>query len=232
MFPETSHSLPIFRFICLFSVESILKIKLYNSFPVPLVCLPAPLPPGTLGISFVFHVCNFSNILKLFVPGSSLVVQWLRLRAFTAVAWIQSLVGKLRSHKPHGAAKNKNSLFLSTSFCSLFSSLSVLTEVFSVLCTVSNVTTITNSFIFSLQFLTWALTAAISSSYIILFYLPRTFKNLCCNSCFTCFEFEISHFWFALWKQVFSFFGWIFSVWYLFFTVPFSFSPYSIFLDS
>ena len=28
--------------------------------------------------------------------GSSLVVQWLELGAFTAVAWVQSLVGELR----------------------------------------------------------------------------------------------------------------------------------------
>ena len=31
-----------------------------------------------------------------------LVVQWLRLGAFTALTWVLFLVGKLRSHKPHG----------------------------------------------------------------------------------------------------------------------------------
>lgn len=34
---------------------------------------------------------------------NSLMVQWLGLRAFIAMAWIQSLVGELRSCKPHGA---------------------------------------------------------------------------------------------------------------------------------
>ena len=35
------------------------------------------------------------------------MVQWLGLRAFTAVAQVQSLVGELRSHKPCSAAKKK-----------------------------------------------------------------------------------------------------------------------------
>ena len=37
--------------------------------------------------------------------GTSLAVQWLGLRAFTAWALVQSLVGELRSHKPRGTAK-------------------------------------------------------------------------------------------------------------------------------
>ena len=37
--------------------------------------------------------------------GTSLVVQWLGLPVFTAVAWVQSLVGELRSHKPRHMAK-------------------------------------------------------------------------------------------------------------------------------
>ena len=40
--------------------------------------------------------------------GNTLTVQWLGLRAFTAVAWVPSLVGKLRSHKPRGGAKKKS----------------------------------------------------------------------------------------------------------------------------
>ena len=40
-------------------------------------------------------------------PGSSLVVQWLELRAFSAMAQIQSLVRELRSCKPCSAAKKK-----------------------------------------------------------------------------------------------------------------------------
>ena len=42
---------------------------------------------------------------KMYKQGNSLVVQWLGLRAFTAVAQVQSLVGELRSHKPCSAAK-------------------------------------------------------------------------------------------------------------------------------
>ena len=37
--------------------------------------------------------------------GNSQVVQWLGLGAFTLVAWVQSLVGELRSYKPQGTAK-------------------------------------------------------------------------------------------------------------------------------
>ena len=33
------------------------------------------------------------------------MVQWLGLGAFTAGAWVRSLVGELRSQKPQGAAK-------------------------------------------------------------------------------------------------------------------------------
>ena len=38
---------------------------------------------------------------------NSLAVQWLGLCILTAVSWVQSLVGELRSHKPCGAAQNK-----------------------------------------------------------------------------------------------------------------------------
>ena len=38
--------------------------------------------------------------------GNSLVVQWLRLCAVIAMAWVQSLVRKLRSHKSHSTAKH------------------------------------------------------------------------------------------------------------------------------
>ena len=41
------------------------------------------------------------------VIRSSLVVQWLALGAFTAMAWLRSLVGELRSCKLRGAAKKK-----------------------------------------------------------------------------------------------------------------------------
>ena len=39
--------------------------------------------------------------------GNFLVVQWLRLGIFMAMAWIRSLVGKLGNHKLHDMAKNK-----------------------------------------------------------------------------------------------------------------------------
>ena len=41
------------------------------------------------------------------MSGNSLVVQWLGLSAFTARAWVQSLVRELRSHKPSGATRKK-----------------------------------------------------------------------------------------------------------------------------
>ena len=40
-------------------------------------------------------------------PGSSLVAQWLEFWAFTAVAWVESLVRELSAHKPHSTAKRK-----------------------------------------------------------------------------------------------------------------------------
>ena len=45
------------------------------------------------------------ELLKNSPLGNSLEVQWLGLGAFTAVAQVQSLVGELRSCKPHGVAK-------------------------------------------------------------------------------------------------------------------------------
>ena len=40
--------------------------------------------------------------------GTSLAVQWLELCTHTAGAWVRSLVGELKPHKPRGKAKNKN----------------------------------------------------------------------------------------------------------------------------
>ena len=37
--------------------------------------------------------------------GNSQVLQWLELCTLTSVALVQSLIGKLGSHKLHGAAK-------------------------------------------------------------------------------------------------------------------------------
>ena len=49
----------------------------------------------------------FYRLRKLKLRGNSLVVQWLGLSTFTAGAQVQSLVGELRSCKPHGVAKKK-----------------------------------------------------------------------------------------------------------------------------
>ena len=45
---------------------------------------------------------------QLSIFRNSLAVQWLRIGTFIAVAWVQSLVGELRSHKLHNSAKNNN----------------------------------------------------------------------------------------------------------------------------
>ena len=39
--------------------------------------------------------------------GNSLVAQWLGLSIFTARAWVQSLVGEPRFHKPHSKKKKE-----------------------------------------------------------------------------------------------------------------------------
>ena len=46
------------------------------------------------------------------IVGSSLVASWLGFQAFAAVAWVQFLVGELRSCKPDGVAKEKKKFFL------------------------------------------------------------------------------------------------------------------------
>ena len=47
------------------------------------------------------------RFLKKLKIGNSLAVQWLGLSTFIAGAQVQSVVGELGSHKPHGAAKKK-----------------------------------------------------------------------------------------------------------------------------
>ena len=60
--------------------------------------------------------------IKKCVSGNSLVVQWLRFRAFTIVAWIQSLVRELRSYMPCREPEKKKKVFLRDSrpFCPHF----------------------------------------------------------------------------------------------------------------
>ena len=45
--------------------------------------------------------------MKKWIEGNPLAVQWLRLSAFTARIWVQSLAGELRPHKPHSTAKKE-----------------------------------------------------------------------------------------------------------------------------
>ena len=56
------------------------------------------------------------EIIIIIVTGNSLMVQWLGLRSFTAVAWTQSLVGELESYKMCGMAKNKKGKKLSQNY--------------------------------------------------------------------------------------------------------------------
>ena len=64
--------------------------------------------------SILFKEINLKGMIYLKIKtvvtlkggtGNALVVQWLGLSAFTAVAQGQSLVGELRSLKQHGTAK-------------------------------------------------------------------------------------------------------------------------------
>ena len=50
--------------------------------------------------------------------GNSLVVQWLGLHTVTAGAWVQGLVGELRSCKPHCRAKRKHPKVVAMSYSS------------------------------------------------------------------------------------------------------------------
>ena len=57
--------------------------------------------------SFVkYHLILFHQVKNSFL-GSSLVAQWLGLQAFTAMVQVQSLIEKLRFHKPNCEAKKK-----------------------------------------------------------------------------------------------------------------------------
>ena len=53
------------------------------------------------------HICGNMLFKSDLTSGNSLAAQWLGLSAFTAVAWVQSLVRELRSHKPRGVARKK-----------------------------------------------------------------------------------------------------------------------------
>ena len=59
-------------------------------------------PRANVSAEHVFGICC---LFYKIVLGNSLVVQWLGLHAFTAVARVQSLFGELRSHKLRSAVK-------------------------------------------------------------------------------------------------------------------------------
>ena len=65
---------------------------------------------------YMYNYCVCVHIYHL-LKGNSPAVQGPGSNAFTARAWVQSLVGELRSHKPHGVIKKKkNSKTLTPKF--------------------------------------------------------------------------------------------------------------------
>ena len=78
----------IFDFIR--NCQTFSQILNYCTFPLAVCDVLISLHPCQKLYSLVF----FKNL-----SGISLVVQWLGLNAFTAVAWVQSLIRELRSHK-------------------------------------------------------------------------------------------------------------------------------------
>ena len=57
-----------------------------------------------------FLPTSSANHLFKNISWNSLTVQWLGVGTFTAMAWVQSLVGELRSGKPRSATKKKKNL--------------------------------------------------------------------------------------------------------------------------
>ena len=51
-------------------------------------------------LTFIMKEWGLNLPHKRVSVGNSLLVQWLGRKAFTAVAWVQSLVRELRSRKP------------------------------------------------------------------------------------------------------------------------------------
>ena len=56
---------------------------------------------------FIKAITGFGGVERIGLPGTSLVVQWLRLRASKQGAMVRSLVGELISHMPCGMEKKK-----------------------------------------------------------------------------------------------------------------------------
>ena len=55
----------------------------------------------------VLKMIKVSRALSLTETGSSLVARWFGFRAFTSVAWVQSLIRELRYYKPKKKKKKK-----------------------------------------------------------------------------------------------------------------------------
>ena len=85
---------------------SLSRIGEGNGNPLQCSCLENPRDGGAwwaaiYGSHRVRH--GWSNLAA--AAGNSLAIQGLALSAFTTVAWVQPLVGELRSHKPCSTAK-------------------------------------------------------------------------------------------------------------------------------
>ena len=55
----------------------------------------------------MIKVSKALSLTRIMETGSSLIACWLGFRAFTAVAWVQSLIRELRSHKPNQKKKKE-----------------------------------------------------------------------------------------------------------------------------
>ena len=71
---------------------------------------PAARPAGDPAIRYSSpQLLSRPKLSNLSSSGSPLVVQWLGFNVFTVIAWVQSLVGDLRSFKLHSEVKKKKS---------------------------------------------------------------------------------------------------------------------------
>ena len=69
---------------------------------------PAARPAGDPAIRYSSpQLLSCPKLSNLSSTGSPLVVQWLGFNVFTVIAWVQSLVGDLRSFKSHSEVKKK-----------------------------------------------------------------------------------------------------------------------------
>ena len=79
---------------------------------VVMVSLMQPFKNNLKWVDFVIKYTSINLILKHIHVGTSLAVQWLRIRASTARAQVQFLVGELRSHMQHDAVKKPKTWYM------------------------------------------------------------------------------------------------------------------------